>query len=219
MWDYFYFQDEQQCIWQHALNSCYSCGVSSSFSYALVSASTSQYGIPKSSGTTKRSWKDYKSRTSREGIHYRWICGKKLVSIHIIILIFVSDCKCVLLSVCCNTSICYSNILLSLFCVSFQNSWWAFKSEKKKMTREKVGPLHIATLIFFFFSGGLTWGGSELPMESPALFFPTPTTSEDSTTIMQSARQFTLALDSLKQVTRLNWLGSSLTQNVLHKII
>lgn len=150
MWDYFYFQDEQQCIWQHALNSCYSCGVSSSFSYALVSASTSQYGIPKSSGTTKRSWKDYKSRTSREGIHYLWICGKKLVSIHIIILIFVSDCKCVLLSVCCNTSICYSNILLSLFCVSFQNSWWAFKSEKKKMTREKVGPLHIATLIYFF---------------------------------------------------------------------
>lgn len=58
----------------------------------------------------------------------------------------------------------------------------------------------------FEFAGGLTWSGSELPMESPALFFPTPSTSEDSTTIMQSARQFTLALDSLKQVSELCWL-------------
>lgn len=70
------------------------------------------------------------------------------------------------------------------------------------VTLQYVIPIFCCLFFAFLFKilGGLTWAGSELPMESPALFFPNPVDAEDSTTIMQSARQFTLALDSLKQV-------------------
>lgn len=51
-----------------------------------------------------------------------------------------------------------------------------------------------------FLLGGLTWTGISIPLESPAVPYSSPVASEDSMTIMESARQFTLALDSLKQV-------------------
>ena len=50
------------------------------------------------------------------------------------------------------------------------------------------------------FTGGLTWSGITIPLESPAAPHAAPVGSEDAMTIMESARQFTLALDSLKQV-------------------
>lgn len=70
------------------------------------------------------------------------------------------------------------------------------------VTLQYVIPIFCCLFFAFLFKilGGLSWSGTTLPLESPALFDSYPTGGDDSTTIMQSAKQFTLALDSLKQV-------------------
>ncbi|KAK3908219.1 Transmembrane protein 161B [Frankliniella fusca] len=70
------------------------------------------------------------------------------------------------------------------------------------VTLQYVIPIFCCLFFAFLFKalGGLTWDGVQVPLESPALFYSSPSTTDDAATIMQSARQFTLALDSLKQV-------------------
>lgn len=70
------------------------------------------------------------------------------------------------------------------------------------VTLQYVIPIFCCLFFAFLFKvlGGFTWSGVSVPFESPALLYSSPTATDDATTIMQSARQFTLALDSLKQV-------------------
>lgn len=70
------------------------------------------------------------------------------------------------------------------------------------VTLQYVIPIFCCLFFAFLLKilGGLSWSGLTAPFESPALLYPSPTASDESASIMQSAKQFTLALDSLKQV-------------------